>query len=204
MFRVDGTQQIVTLIGSGSYLRSALAMIRFDRLQFGIAVFPILATGCVSRPTYYAPGPQTARPAVMIGAPFDRTWEAVIDLFARSMVPIETLERASGLIVATRAVVPTTTPAQRDAALELANCGVIRGGVRLDDVVYYPTSARYNVVVRARGDSSSSLQVTAAFVGRIEDSGRTMYPSLVECSSRGTFEAMVEETIKARAEGPPL
>lgn len=135
-----------------------------------------ISASCVT----YRPPSTTAAPrqGVQVQASFNATWEAAIDAFAETNVPIATMDRGSGFIASE----------QIDAGSRgsrFADCGEFVGEV-VD-----PSLATYNVIVR--GDSSSStVRVTAAFA-RPDIGGR--------CVSRGTFETIMENRILARAEG---
>src|SRR6266705_3775805 len=99
-----------------------------------------------------APAPPVPRAGVtQVAASFSKTWDAVIDDFASQNVPIKTIDRTSGLIVAERLSVA------RDAG-DVADCGTDMMIGRL-----YPTSATYNVLVR--GDSTkSTVRVTVRWL----------------------------------------
>ena len=126
---------------------------------------------CVPSPPR-APAP---RPATPIAAPVNRTWDAVIELFAKYSIPIETVDRSSGLIV-TRTM--SVSPSKVNAWV---NCGPDAEGRYL---IY---TAAYNVLVR--GDSASStVQVTATWSGK--------YP----CVTTGVYESETELAIKGQAE----
>lgn len=150
-----------------------------------IIIAALTATAsCVPTPPA-APTPHTA---VDIGASFGRTWDAVIDEFARSNIPIKTIDRSSGLI-ATDAL--TVGLSLADAA----DCG--------KDAVFgtvYPTNATYNALVR--GDSShATLRITVRWM-RIGKSRELADHSIVneECSTRATWETALERKIKDAAE----
>jgi hypothetical protein len=105
----------------------------------------------------------------------------VIDVFASQNIPIETVDRSSGLIVpAGRKEPPFVRP---NEAKKYADCGTDMGSNP-----NFPSSVKYNVVVR--GDSgASSVQVRAFF-----------YAGTSACSSTGVYESGVEGLIKTRAE----
>lgn len=123
-----------------------------------------------------------SRGSVAVDAPFDSTWNAVIDVFADQNIPISTIDRASGFIAA---------DVQRvgDWALAFADCGTGVG-----DQPIAPTGAVYNVVVREVGSRETTLRVTPRW---------TSINGPFECVSTGTFEETLEEIIAANAEGRP-
>ncbi len=127
--------------------------------------------------------------AIDIGASFGRTWDAVIDEFARSNIPIKTIDRSSGLI-ATDAL--KVGPSLGDAA----DCGkdAIVGPV-------YPTDATYNALVRGDSSRTSLLQITVRWI-RVGKSRVLGDRSIVneECSTRATWEMSLQQKIKQAAE----
>ena len=98
-------------------------------LVIGLAAF----TACVQPPTYH-PLPEPAN----IPESYDKTWASVIDLFAAFSIPIRTIEKASGLIMAE---VLRVNPR---IGQRYADCGALA-----------VKRATYNV--RVTGDSTASL-----------------------------------------------
>ncbi len=135
--------------------------------------------GCATPPTTVA----TPRTATTVNAPFERTWNAVIDVFAEKNIPIATLDKASGFIVADAQFVGASA---KDAA-EWADCG--KYGIRTIPV----TAGKYNVVVRSVDEHSATVKVTVKWAG---DLGGTAY----ECVTKGVWETDFEKDIKSRAE----
>lgn len=155
------------------------------------AVFvTLLLTAACSR--YVPPDPPAPRVVTPVSAPFERTWNAVIDVFAQEVITVETMEKASGFIVASRAAIPHYTAADSAAARAMADCGGLEPSLLGFRVRYLPSSAKYNVVVRSAG-ASSTVHVSARFI-------RTVVQTATECSSRGAFESTLESLVKARAE----
>lgn len=139
----------------------------------------VLASACS-----YVPPVQTApRPATTVNAPFDSTWNAVIDAVARLNLPVATIDRASGLLV------PKTRiylPADSAAALRYADCGHDRSGFGSAVTLYYrrPTSADFNIVVRPAGERST-LNVR-------------VFLKPETCVSTGKLEQEIEDLVFAR------
>lgn len=133
------------------------------------------------------PAPPVPRSAVPVNASFGRTWDAVIGLFADRNIPIKTVDRSSGLIVAEAQAISAS--AWSDS---LADCGATTLGAH-----YRATAASWNVLVR--GDSTrSTVKATVRFVA-----GNPSFPSAnagVECSSRGNWELALEQRVKSAAE----
>lgn len=143
-------------------------------------VFATLLFACAQ----YTP-PQTAptRQALSVTAPFSATWSAAVDVFAENNIPIETIDRSSGLMVPAAGL-------YLGSAMDTtyADCGARTSAYRER---LLPRGGRYNI--RVKGDSSTSnVQVFAAFVS-----------DNYACVSTGKWERGLERAIKARAESHP-
>src|ERR1019366_4377426 len=107
-----------------------------DAMRHTRAAFVLALTITACHP-YKPPAPLAPRTSTAISASFGRTWDAAIDAFASRGISIETLDRASGLIVpAGRAYVPGED-------MKYADCGSKALGKTVT-----PASVKYNVVVR--------------------------------------------------------
>lgn len=137
----------------------------------------VFLTGCATLP----PPPPERQPLV-VNASFGRTWDAVIDVFSSRNIPIRTLDRTSGLLVAEKVRV------SRGDEATWANCPNVMTQVLMGVGVADPMLADYNIVVR--GDSTRSTVRTSA---------RFMKENL-ECTSKGTLETAIEARVKVRAE----
>lgn len=144
-----------------------------------------LVTACATAGT--PPAPTAERTPTTVNASFGRTWDAVIDEFARMNIPIRTVDRSSGFIATDRLRV-TRDPRQARKPDPQADCGKDMLGT-----YGHPDEATYNVLVR--GDSArATVRVTVAWV-------ETAAPGRVqECSSLGVWESETEAGVKARAE----
>ncbi len=140
----------------------------------------VLLGGCVH---LVPPQPAAPRPSTAVAASRDRVWDAVIEIFAEMNIPIRTIDRASGFLATEPLSVPPRT------GKELAACGTIMG------VAIPPDRAIYNVLVRESG-SVSSVKVTIAFT----QGGSAMDPTIINCTSRGVWEAAFEEKVRRIAE----
>ena len=148
------------------------------------AMLASIVTACIPTP----PEPPAPRTAMDVNAPFAKTWEAAIDVFAERNISIKTLDRASGLIVAE----PVKVGA---GGTEFADCGTDAMQVR-----QYPTDATWNLVVR--GDSTkSTVRANVRFI-RIGMSRAALSTATVteECSTRGVWETDFETRLKVTAE----
>jgi hypothetical protein len=169
-----------------------------------VATLPLAAclTGgaCFPKVQYRTPGPEPERPPTVVAAPFDKAWNAVIDVFARENTPIQTLEKASGFIVAERAVIPYLRPDEYAFAVSLADCGAIMYPQEGRWRDFAPTSAKYNIVVRSQGEQST-VRVTAKFISVSPSTPTTtLTAGSRECASKGKYESDTELAIKRAAE----
>jgi hypothetical protein len=145
--------------------------------------------GCLT--VYVPPTPRPERSDFPIAASFGRTWDAVIDFFARESIGVKTIERASGFIVAEWGQIPPLLADPTRGAVAIADCGTEAG------VIYYPSSATFNVVVR--GDSTrSTLHVTMAYASY--RNYLTAYQVRLPCVSTGWYEGKIEGFVRDRAE----
>ena len=137
------------------------------------ALSAFASAGCMQQPVHHAlPAP------VNVPASFDRTWAAVIDIFSAGSIPIRTMEKASGLIVAEPLAIGL------EMSRRYADCGAGAFGPNVAN------RASYNV--RVTGDSTASLvRVTANFSSTV----------LGQCTSLGEFERFMMASIVARATG---
>lgn len=140
----------------------------------------LLTVGCAAPVPPAAPVPRTG---TVVAASFDKTWGAVIDVFASKNIPIRTIDKASGFI----ATEGLSVGAEGSA---WADCGSRMG------VAQRPTQATYNV--RVKGDASrSTVQMNVIW--------RNIYPASMaaasyDCSTKGVWESAAESDVKQRAE----
>jgi hypothetical protein len=139
------------------------------RITLATLVLALLA-GCTP------PAPAPPRPLSPVAAPFATTWNALVDVFAERNIPIKTIDRSSGLLIAELASVPLSMEGK------YFSCGTL--AALLSD----PITAAYNITVR--GDSTTS-QIRAAVSWR---------KGSKDCPSKGVFEDAIEGDVKARAE----
>jgi len=132
------------------------------------------------------PQPAAPRPTTTVAASFDRTWNAVIDMFGDHNIPIAQMERSSGFIATERHGIGSER-----LALTLADCGSWPPKHHGDGPLHIPaTTAVYNVIVRP-AESSSTVRVTVAYMTADGSS----------CESKGGWEATFEESVKKKAQG---
>jgi hypothetical protein len=142
--------------------------------------------GCGSN--YFAATPAPERPVVQVAVPFDKSWDAVIDVFAKRALPIATIDRSSGLIVASPLSVT-----QKNADL-WASCGYISvSGTRYP---FHASRGEFNVLVRP-DPKGSTIRVTARWVYVPPRPSDPVYG----CETKNVWEQQLETSIKAAAEG---
>jgi len=128
------------------------------------------------------PTPLSPRSGVEVSAPFAKTWDAVIDVFATKNIPIKTMDRSSGFIATEEMRSGLYT--SRDS-LTYADCGRSMMGM-----YQAPTHANYNI--RVKGDTTRSTVLVSVFWRQVEGK--------YTCTSKGAWEAETEHEIKAKAE----
>lgn len=115
-----------------------------------------------------------------VAAPFGRTWDAVVDYFARSSIPVKTIDRASGLIAA-----ETTRLAGNNSAFASCSNGLFSAT---------PDGASFNALIK--GDSArSTVRVTANWIKPTPPGAMA-----VQCVTTDVWEKQFEAAIKAKAE----
>jgi hypothetical protein len=143
-----------------------------------LATVPML--GCAKM--FVQPPPFPHAPLV-VEASFGRTWDSAIDYLAENHIPIATLDRSSGLIVAKVARVGGDEPYR----LTLAVCGE-KGYPQ-----QAPITADYNLVIR--GDSArSAVKVNIEYLYVSRDL-KTVFP----CYTLGSREVALEQRIREGA-----
>jgi hypothetical protein len=144
----------------------------------------VTLTACIRVVVPATPVPHSA---MQVEAPIEKTWDAVIDVFASKNIPIKTLDHSSGFIVAEEMRVPP--PEKRGEESPYADCGSVNRILRA------PTRANYNI--RVKGDSAhSSVQVTVFWKDLLDM--KTL--AAIDCSTKGVWETDAETEIKKRAE----
>lgn len=137
----------------------------------------VLLSACTTLP----PAQPAPRQPTQVNASFSQTWNSVIEFFARKNIPVTVLDRSSGYIA-------TALMRVGPEGASWADCGKAMGTPVL------PAEAQYTVLVH--GDSTHSTILVSA---RFTPASTTGY-----CTSRGVFETLQEQGIKADAEARAL
>jgi hypothetical protein len=144
-----------------------------------LGVLAILVTAITSR-THAQSG------QLLVDASFNRTWDAIVDLFARRQIPLRRLDRDSGLIatetVPVSGTIATNWAACRDTVGASASPP---GGAPPPGTPVPPTHARYEIEIQ--GDSTqSTIRATAYWTA----------PTPADCTSNGTWETAFEKEVR--------
>jgi len=159
----------------------------------------LLVAGCVTK--FIDPTPKPVLPPTPMAANFDRAWDAAVGWFAERNIPIQTIEKASGIIVADVNIryLPNRVDvldkngkrqSWKQSAPVYADCGGPSSGWQFD-----PTSMIYNIRVKGDG-AASSVQVNARYVTE----GNANHAHFAACSSTGKWEDEIQAYIKQKAE----
>lgn len=170
------------------------------KARVSVSVLLIVSFAACAKPIILRPEPAPVLPPVPLTSSFDRTWDASVSWFAERNIPITTIEKASGVIMAElkNGLLPnrsSTAAKTKEASAKqspplYADCGT------RDGVGYDPTGVIYNI--RVTGDArKSTAQVNAKYT----QDGSGVGNSFFVCSSTGKWESDVQAFIKSRAEG---
>jgi hypothetical protein len=140
-----------------------------------------LAAGCA---TVVPPPAPPAPQETYVAAPFDTVWQRAVAFFANSRVPIQAIEKGSGLIASTRFQMPF------DQVEAWADCGNASTGgstiARLKAINNLPTVlADFNVLLRPVRDSTA-VRVNLGYSATVR-APAGMVP--LQCVTNGTFES---------------
>jgi hypothetical protein len=146
-----------------------------------ILFLSLVLVGCAP---FQPPPPPAPRTGTVVDVSFSKAWDAVIDIFSEKNIPIKTMDRSSGLIVAEIARVNDNE--YSDPSIKnWNNCGGWGQTLRV-----YANRVTYNIVVR--GDSTRST-VRANFLW--EHKGQGQYATDMPCSTTGYLESEWEKRI---------
>lgn len=132
----------------------------------------------------YAPAPRQIVSSFPIDRPFDTVWSAVIEVFAELQLPIQTLEKDSGLIVSDW----INLVGQDNYGY--CDCGKL---VMLDEV---DRVGKFNVFVKKTGESSCEIKINSQFQQSYVDLDHIIYKR--NCVSTGKLEAEIYNMVKEK------
>ncbi len=149
-----------------------------------LPVVLLLASAC-ARPI----PPQHVAPAeAMVHAAFEPTWTRAVAFFANNNVPVQTLEKASGLIASQSVDLSDT---QRKAWIDCGKMSAFQAGILLANLQTHTT---FNVFARPMGDSTA-IRVNLSVRAERMAIGSTTRMESIECTSNGTFERGLMATL---------
>lgn len=122
--------------------------------------------------------PQQPVTAFPIGHPFDAVWSAVIETFSDLYIPIQNIEKDSGLFTTDLVLLNNV---HRDAKTYVTNC-------KTGPVIYDKTWwVRFNIFVKKIGEESE-LKIKGQFLMMVHNTnGTRMY----DCATSGIFEKKI-------------
>jgi hypothetical protein len=151
-------------------------------------VLMAVASAAACTPGYQVPPPAPERPPVPVAAPFDRTWDAAVEVFVRRNLRFGTLEKNSGLIVAEPLPVALTdSPKWATCATYSDMFGTKTG--------YVAGRVEFSVLVRSSVGGSTVLTI-AHWINEPVAPGEPA----VTCTTRNVWEAALDGDIKSAAE----
>ena len=155
-----------------------------------LAALCLVAVGCATVVPPAAPPPPKES---FVAAPFDTVWQRAVAFFANSRVPIQTIEKSSGLIASTRFQMPF------DQIEAWADCGNASSGgstiARLKAINNLPTVlADFNVLLRPVGDSTA-VRVNLGYSATVRAPAGMVQ---LQCVTNGAFE----QALTAYVSGP--
>lgn len=142
--------------------------------------------GCATAPKQYAFDPTRT-----IDAPFDVVWGAVVEYFAVGSLPIDVVEKASGLIV-TSWMDASGPGASEDKSF--CDCG--GAGIATQQW----TRGKFNVFVKSIGDTQTQVRVTCTYQQAREFMDVV---NVVPCPSTGFVEQGIQEYVAAKLGNVP-
>jgi len=153
------------------------------RACYAMIALVLVLTGCGR-----APRPTVFTNSQTHSNDFDAVWSALIETFADNSWPIDTIEKASGLITTDWLSIPAGPLATRyEEAEALADCGT-EGG--LISVPQYAGKMKFNVFVKTVA-AGTELRVTCTFQSIVGGM----------CLSKGIAEARIMQGVTSRLSG---
>jgi len=144
-----------------------------------IFVFFVISINCGTMPKQHLIANEKK-----ISSDFDNVWQAVVSFFAENNIPIKTIEKASGLLMAESQVFPENW----------IDCG--KAG--MFELRTTPTGV-FNVYVRDLGDGSIDVQINSSYQCIRWDTYNNRSLGSMACYSTGIFEELLLDEIYNRS-----
>jgi hypothetical protein len=176
-----------------------------DSIHLSLLVSILFAlSGCTSAP------PPRSIISQTIDYPYDNVWTALIDTFAELQIPIDKLEKDSGLVISEwMSFADLKLPADPDVAAGSDGSKQWRGGLqerssgspgspyadcgRIAGVSISARAGRFNTFVRRKNEGSSSIQFNLSF--QVSPDPLKGDRSTSDCSSTGYLEEVLQEMV---------
>ncbi|MCL4510012.1 MAG: hypothetical protein M1470_02945 [Bacteroidetes bacterium] len=151
------------------------------RLMLALLLGPVLA-GCASVPV-----PPAIQDTEIINAPFDKVWSAIVGTLAEQSLPIQSIDKASGLVTTQFVVFANGILAQR---------AIDKVAVKPSSLLYTWSGGRYmlSIFVTKSGENQTRVKITT----HIEAFENNVTYSWMICYSNGTIENQLFNAIKAK------
>jgi hypothetical protein len=174
---------LLRLVVSCHTVALALVSTTEDSMR-AVALFLIVALcgGCASRP----PAGDRGYIRVMIGAPYDATWEQVVDLVRERGWPIADQAKAGGVI--------NTEWMQVEDSSAYYDCGAARTDT---DAEYM---GRLNFVIRQRVHRIAGMDITVNTSWRAYPASDASRETFAECKTTGVLERHLLKEMQTRLE----
>lgn len=156
-------------------------MLRFRLIAVLVVFFLVGCATVAVRPTI--------QDTEIIDAPFDKVWGALIATLSEQSLPIETIEKESGLV---------TTKFVTFASGFMAERAINEVAVKPSGLLYTWSNARYtvSVFVTKSGENTTRVKITS----HIEAFENNVTKSWMVCYSNGVIEKRIFDSIEAKIE----
>jgi hypothetical protein len=147
------------------------------------------ALSCGSRVAYSPPAVPAGDPTIIVPAPFEETWSAVIQTFFEKNIPIKTLEKASGIL---------ESDDLHGELGRVCDCGSWLGmpiggyGTYGGDAYY-----RYRILVEKREPDKTSLTLKSSCRGRHQGLEGDLVCQLAPAIESGLRKAIADRVAKS-------
>ena len=151
------------------------------------AFLSFVVLGCAAPPPKY-----DFNPVATINGNYDDVWTAVVEYFAVGSLPIQTIEKASGLVV-TGWMRAGESYVGEDKTF--CDCGK-----KSALATYMWTRGKFNIFIKNLSDDTVDMRVTCTF-----QQNRGTYGGIVDCNSTGYLEEQLHAYVQAKVSGqtPP-
>ena len=163
----------------------------------------IIVSSCGSQPTlrgqYYV-----NKTSTITSSPINEVWNKVIDFFAENNIPIATLEKESGIIVASNVTIKYPLCAMEDEYGDLTNKNAWFAFPYVRKGCNHKVTCSFNVRVRDNGDGKTYISVNVSnisgeyqveFINNFLQKQLTQYTPIT-CEPTGNFEKALLKLFK--------